>query len=130
PPTCSNTVPTSMRSRRSWAMQDLPPRRCTHTTPLKNSGKYTPRPIHVVGLRCSHEPTKKNRINMNVNVQSIHFDADTKLVVFIKEKLGKLTQFHDSIISADVFLRVEHDGENRENKFVDIRLAVPGREHF
>lgn len=67
---------------------------------------------------------------MNVNVQSIHFDADTKLVVFIKEKLGKLTQFHDSIISADVFLRVEHDGENRENKFVDIRLAVPGREHF
>lgn len=67
---------------------------------------------------------------MNVNVHSIHFDADTKLVTFIKGKLGKLTQFHDSIISAEVFLRLEHDGENRENKVVDIRLAVPGREHF
>ncbi len=67
---------------------------------------------------------------MNVNVHSIHFDADTKLVTFIKDKLGKLTQFHDSIISAEVFLRLEHDGENRENKVVDIRLAVPGREHF
>ncbi|MEX1132553.1 MAG: HPF/RaiA family ribosome-associated protein [Flavobacteriales bacterium] len=67
---------------------------------------------------------------MNVNVHSIHFDADTKLVTFIKEKLGKLTQFHDSIISAEVFLRLEHDGDNRENKVVDIRLAVPGREHF
>ncbi len=67
---------------------------------------------------------------MNVNVHSIHFDADTKLVTFIKDKLGKLTQFHDSIISAEVFLRLEHDGDNRQNKVVDIRLAVPGREHF
>lgn len=67
---------------------------------------------------------------MNVNVHSIHFNADDKLVIFIKEKLGKLTQFHDGILSAEVFLRVEHDGEKRENKVVDIRLAVPGREHF
>jgi putative sigma-54 modulation protein len=67
---------------------------------------------------------------MNVNVHSIHFDADIKLVTFIREKLSKLTQFHDNILSAEVFLRLEHDGENRENKVVDIRLAVPGREHF
>jgi putative sigma-54 modulation protein len=63
---------------------------------------------------------------MNVNVHSIHFDADMKLVSFIKEKLAKLEQFHDSILAGDVFLRLEHDGENRENKHVEIRLAVPG----
>ncbi|MBS1944937.1 MAG: hypothetical protein JST98_06960, partial [Bacteroidetes bacterium] len=43
---------------------------------------------------------------MNVNVQSIHFDADIKLVNFIKEKLGKLTLFHDGILASDVTLRV------------------------
>jgi putative sigma-54 modulation protein len=67
---------------------------------------------------------------MNVNVHSIHFDADAKLIGFINDKLGKLDQFHDNILSAEVFLRLEHDGQNRENKVVEIRLAVPGREHF
>ena len=67
---------------------------------------------------------------MNVQVHSIHFDADIKLVNFIKERLGKLDQFHDNILGAEVFLKLEHDGQNRENKVVDIRLAVPGREHF
>lgn len=67
---------------------------------------------------------------MNVNVHSIHFDADIKLVSFIKEKIAKLHQFHDSILSGDVFLRLEHDGERRQNKVVEIRLAIPGNELF
>ena len=67
---------------------------------------------------------------MNINVHSIHFDADIKLVEFIKEKIQKLNQFHDNILAADVFLRLEHDGENRENKLVEVRLNVPGRELF
>lgn len=67
---------------------------------------------------------------MNVNVHSIHFDADVKLVGFIKEKLSKLEQFHDSILAGEVFLRLEHDGENRENKVVEIKLNVPGNDLF
>ncbi|MBS1547885.1 MAG: ribosome-associated translation inhibitor RaiA [Bacteroidetes bacterium] len=67
---------------------------------------------------------------MNVNVHSLHFDADIKLVNFIKEKLNKLTLFHDSIISGDVTLRVGPDGERPENKHVEIRLAVPGNDLF
>ena len=67
---------------------------------------------------------------MNVNVRSVHFDADSKLVTFINEKLAKLSQFHDNIIGGDVFLRLEHDRENRENKHVEIRLAVPGNDLF
>ena len=67
---------------------------------------------------------------MNVNVHSIHFDADVKLVGLIKEKLSKLTQFHDSILSGEVFLRLNKDTEHHENKVVEIRLAVPGRELF
>src|SRR5262245_44437302 len=67
---------------------------------------------------------------MNVNVHSIHFDADAKLVTFINEKLAKLQQFHDSILSGEVYLRLEHDGENRANKQVEIRLSVPGPNLF
>jgi len=67
---------------------------------------------------------------MNVNVHSIHFDADNKLVGFIRERLLKLDQFHDRILSGEVFLRLEHDGENRENKVVELKMLVPGRELF
>ncbi len=67
---------------------------------------------------------------MNVNVHSLHFDADIKLVNFIKEKLGKLTLFHDSILGGEVTLRVGPDGERPENKHVEIRLAVPGNDLF
>jgi len=67
---------------------------------------------------------------MNVNVHSIHFDADTKLVGFIRERLEKLTLFHDRILRSEVFLRLEHDGDARRNKVVEVKMAVPGRELF
>ncbi|MBS1581943.1 MAG: HPF/RaiA family ribosome-associated protein [Bacteroidetes bacterium] len=67
---------------------------------------------------------------MNVNVHSIHFDADHKLVAFIREKLEKLTLFHDNILAGEVFLRLAHDGEKRENKVVEIKLSVPGNDLF
>ncbi len=67
---------------------------------------------------------------MNVNVHSLHFDADIKLVDFIKEKLNKLTLFHDNILSGDVTLRVGPDGERPENKHVELRLAVPGNDLY
>lgn len=67
---------------------------------------------------------------MNIIVRSIHFDADHKLVGFIREKLQKLSLFHDHIVSAEVFLRLQHDGAHRENKVVEVKLAVPGRDLF
>jgi putative sigma-54 modulation protein len=67
---------------------------------------------------------------MNITVQSIHFDADHKLIELIKGRLGKLSLFHDNIISAEVGLKLEHDGGERENKIVEIKLVVPGREVF
>ena len=61
---------------------------------------------------------------MNITVQSIRFDADTKLIDFIREKLLKLSQFTDEIHAAEVFLRLEHDGDNRENKVGEVKLAA------
>ncbi|MCB9169906.1 MAG: ribosome-associated translation inhibitor RaiA [Flavobacteriales bacterium] len=67
---------------------------------------------------------------MNVNVHSIHFDADVKLQRFVREKLDKLNQYHDRIIDGEVYLRLEHDSQNRENKVVEVRMNIPGKELF
>ena len=66
---------------------------------------------------------------MDILIHSIHFDADRGLLDFIKSKLNKLITFNNAIISADVFLRIEKNDE-RENKLVDIKLHVPGKELF
>jgi putative sigma-54 modulation protein len=66
---------------------------------------------------------------MQVQVQSIHFDADRKLINFIEEKISKLTTFHDRIIKGEVFLRLDKSDVN-ENKIAEIKLSIPGKELF
>jgi putative sigma-54 modulation protein len=66
---------------------------------------------------------------MQVQVQSIHFDADRKLINFIEEKITKLTTFHDRIIRGEVFLRIDKSDVN-ENKIAEIKLSIPGKELF
>jgi putative sigma-54 modulation protein len=65
---------------------------------------------------------------MEIKIQSIHFDADQKLINFIEEKVEKLTQYYDKIIRSDVSLKLEP--ADRENKIAEIRLYVPGKELF
>lgn len=62
---------------------------------------------------------------MEVQVQSVHFDADTKLLEFIDKKLEKLAVFYDRIISADVILRLEKNGQIQD-KVAEVKLNVPG----
>ena len=66
---------------------------------------------------------------MKVQIHSIHFDADKALLAFIESKLQKLTVFNDTIISSEVFLRVEKQ-DRKENKLVEIKLHIPGKELF
>jgi putative sigma-54 modulation protein len=65
---------------------------------------------------------------MKVQVQSIHFDADSKLIDFIQKKLDKLETFYDKTVDAEVILRVNNEGV--ENKTVEIKLNVPGDQFF
>lgn len=62
---------------------------------------------------------------MKVNVQSIHFDADKKLLEHIQKRCDKLDVFFDRIIDADVYLKLDKDHEHG-NKVVEIKLHVPG----
>lgn len=66
---------------------------------------------------------------MKLQMHSIHFDADQKLVDFIQQKANKLDTFYDRIIDGEVFMRVEQD-DARENKVVEIKLNLPGNQLF
>ena len=66
---------------------------------------------------------------MKLQMHSIHFDADTKLVDFIQQKANKLDTFYDRIIDGEVFMRLEQD-ESRENKIIEIKLNLPGNQLF
>ncbi|GIV29151.1 MAG: hypothetical protein KatS3mg028_0217 [Bacteroidia bacterium] len=39
---------------------------------------------------------------MTTKIQSVHFDADKKLIQFIEERVNKLTRFHNGIIHSDM----------------------------
>ncbi|MCC8360555.1 ribosome hibernation-promoting factor, HPF/YfiA family [Salinimicrobium sediminilitoris] len=64
---------------------------------------------------------------MKVNVQSVNFHADQKLVNFIQRKLDKLENHFDNVIYADVYLKVEK-ASDKENKLTEILLSLPGDE--
>lgn len=66
---------------------------------------------------------------MQIQVQSIHFDADVKLIQFIEEKMQKLSTFHDRIIKGEVFLRIDKS-DVMENKIAEVKLSIPGKELF
>jgi putative sigma-54 modulation protein len=61
---------------------------------------------------------------MNIQIHSVRFDADKKLVEFVNQKLIKLSQFGEDIVSAEVYLRLDKDQE-RENKVSEIKLEYP-----
>jgi len=66
---------------------------------------------------------------MNITVQSIKFDADQKLVDFIKKKTAKLNQFLDNIIEGVCYLRIENV-EDEANKVVELKINIPGSQLF
>lgn len=66
---------------------------------------------------------------MKLQMHSIHFDVDQKLVDFIQKKVDKLETFYDRIIDGEVILKVEKE-ESRDNKVVEIKLNLPGAQLF
>jgi putative sigma-54 modulation protein len=67
---------------------------------------------------------------MNVNIQTVHFDADKKLVDYVNQRLEKLTQFHDRIINVDVFLKLDNVVHTIKDKIAEIRVQIPRSEFF
>ncbi len=66
---------------------------------------------------------------MKINVSSVHFDADKKLLDFINKKVVKLQQFDERILGAEIILKLENNMD-QGNKIAEIRLEVPGNDLF
>lgn len=60
---------------------------------------------------------------MDIQIHSVHFDADKKLLDFIHIKVNKLLKYRDNILAADIFLRLDK-AQDDENKIVEIRLDM------
>lgn len=61
---------------------------------------------------------------MNIKVHSVRFDADSKLLDFVDQKVSKLELLNEQIIEAEVFLRLDKS-ETAENKIAEIKLMAP-----
>ena len=62
---------------------------------------------------------------MNVNIQTVKFDADKRLVEFVEHKLGKMDRFAERSTGADVVLKLDKDFD-KGNKVATITLHMPG----
>ena len=66
---------------------------------------------------------------MKVNINSVHFKADKKLLDFISEKVEKLSSLYDGVIGSDVTLKVENT-DTPDNKIAEIRLLIRGNDLY
>jgi len=66
---------------------------------------------------------------MQVKIQSIHFDADQKLLDFIQEKVDKLGHYYDGVMGGEVFLRLEKS-KDTQNKIAEIKIQTRTGELF
>ncbi len=64
---------------------------------------------------------------MKVFTQSVNFKVDGDLVEFIEKKVGGLEKFHDKIVDAEVFLKVQKTSD-KENKVTEIKINIPRNE--
>lgn len=67
---------------------------------------------------------------MNVSIQTVHFDADSKLVSYVQKKLDKLPQYHDRITKVDVFLKLDNVVHTIKDKIAEIRVHIPRYDFF
>ena len=66
---------------------------------------------------------------MKIQMHSVHFDADQKLLDFVQQRLNKLETFYDKIIDGEVIMRLNNKDGNA-NKTIEIKLLVPGTTLF
>jgi putative sigma-54 modulation protein len=66
---------------------------------------------------------------MNVNINSVHFKTDKKLVDFINGRVSKLSSMYDGVIGSEVTLKLDNN-DTPENKIAEIRLLIRGNDLY
>ena len=66
-------------------------------------------------------------MRMKVDVQSVNFNIDQKLVDFTQIKVDNLEKYYDKIIGAVVYLKLQNTSD-KVNKIAEIKLKIAGDE--
>lgn len=66
---------------------------------------------------------------MSIKIHSVSFKADKKLEQFIENKVAKLIKNHDSVLGAEIFLRLDNT-PSPQNKVTEIKIELPGNDLF
>ena len=64
---------------------------------------------------------------MNVQIQSVKFDAHRRLVDFVEAKMAKMDRFAERSTGAEVILKLDKDHE-KGNKVATVTLHMPGED--
>jgi putative sigma-54 modulation protein len=64
---------------------------------------------------------------MEVNIQSVKFDASKQLLEFVEKKMSRLERFESASTGVDVVLKLDKDSE-KGNKVALVTLHVPGND--
>ena len=64
---------------------------------------------------------------MKVFTQSVNFNADKSLIDYTQVKVASLVKYHDKIVDAEVFLKVQNTSD-KENKITEVKINIPGNE--
>lgn len=67
---------------------------------------------------------------MNVNIQTVRFHADSKLLEYVQRKIQKLGNFHDKITAIDVYLKLDNVVHQIKDKIAEIKVCIPRYEFF
>jgi len=67
---------------------------------------------------------------MNVQIQTVHFDADSRLIDHVNAKIEKMRTFHDHIIGVEVYLKLDNLSQQIKDKVAEIKVYVPKHSYF
>ncbi|SIO10459.1 HPF/RaiA family ribosome-associated protein [Chitinophaga niabensis] len=67
---------------------------------------------------------------MNVQIQTVRFDADAKLIDHVNKRIQKLTTFYDRIVNVEVFLKLDQLAHQVKDKIAEIKVHVPRHDFF
>ena len=66
---------------------------------------------------------------MDIRIQSLHFNADSKLLNYVQEKVDKLIHYYDRILAGEVILKLDKSSD-LQNKVIHVKLQIPGNDIF
>jgi len=66
---------------------------------------------------------------MNIQLKTVHFTADQKLIDFVNKKVSKLDTFFEGILGIEVIMKVDKP-ETANNKITEIKLSIPGYDYL